>query len=126
MRRPYRLHVTTPFADNSLTAMDFGQEATSPSYTDRQSKRNDIGLFIWLCKLSNIMAAILIFQEHAQFSRNWNGENTGDSVSELKQIAVFYRALKIWKDDLETWTVGHIGTSEELPVSFYILRILHE
>jgi hypothetical protein len=106
--------------------MDFGQEATSPSYTDRQSKRNDIGLFIWLCKLSNIMAAILIFQEHAQFSRNWNGENTGDSVSELKQIAVFYRALKIWKDDLETWTVGHIGISEELPVSFYILRILHE
>ncbi|KAF4630029.1 hypothetical protein G7Y89_g8117 [Cudoniella acicularis] len=126
MRRPYRLH-KAPFEEDLISQLDFGLEARSPSSTvDMQSKQTAILAFIWLCKLSEIMAAIAIFQQRTRFSRAWNGDSIGNSMSELDEVRIFDRDLSKWKEDFEgdasDVILGHGNQDVPTPVS--ILRIV--
>jgi hypothetical protein len=124
MRRPYRLH-KDPFEETLISELDFGLEATSPLYTDVHSKRISVMAFIWLCKLSEIMAAIAVFQRRNRFSRDWDGDAGSMSASELKDISSFDQDLKDWKEAFEahaTDLTGHDGKDSAVP--FIILRVV--
>ena len=124
MRRPYRLH-KAPFQEKLITELDFGLEATSPAFTDIESKRISILAFVWLCKLSEIMAAIAVFQRRNRFSRDWNGESVGSSTSELKEVTAFDRDLTKWKEAFEDDVVKLMDQGNlDVPVAFTILRIV--
>lgn len=124
MRRPYRLH-KDPFQESLISELDFGLEATSPLYTDIQSKRIAIMSFIWLCKLSEIMAAIAVFQRKNRFSRDWDADGIGISTSELEQVSVFDQDLKDWKDAFEAAAIDMAGRKEkDDAVPFIILRVV--
>jgi hypothetical protein len=100
MRRPYRLH-RGPFEEDIITQQDFSPDAMSCSALEFQSRRIATLAFIWLCKLSEIMAAIAVFQQRTKFSREWNGENIQDSISELEEAIVFDREIRNWKNEFE-------------------------
>jgi hypothetical protein len=124
MRRPYRLH-KDPFQEPLISELDFGLEATSPLYTDVQSKRIAISGFIWLCKLSEIMAAIAVFQRRNRFSRDWDGDGIGISTSELEQVSAFERDLREWKEAFEAHAVDLAGRNEkDSAIPFIILRVV--
>lgn len=124
MRRPYRLH-KDPFEEPLISELDFGLEATSPFYTDIQSKRVSIMGFIWLCKLSEIMAAIAVFQRRHRFSRDWDGDAGGINASELEEVSGFDQDLKDWQQSFEaeaTDIAGRDGKDSAIP--FIILRVV--
>jgi hypothetical protein len=93
MRRPYRLH-RGPFEEDLISELDFSFEAASYLATEMHSKRIAIFAFIWLCKLSEIMAAIAVFQRQSKFSREWNGEQVGNNTSELDEVIAFDQEIK--------------------------------
>lgn len=129
MRRPYRLH-RGPCEEALLTPTDFDLKVTADQQrTDIQSKRIAILAFVWLCKLSEIMAAIAVFQRQTRFSREWNGEDVRDSTSELEQVTAFDRDIREWKeqfeaDAFEATRNESINDSQDIPIPFYILRIV--
>jgi hypothetical protein len=79
MRRPYRLH-RGPFEEDLTSELDFSFEAASYLTTEIQSKRIAIFAFVWLCKLSEIMAAIAVFQRQSKLSREWNRGQVGNNT----------------------------------------------
>jgi hypothetical protein len=91
MRRPHRVH-KTPIQDEIISQEDFGLEATFPSYTDVKSKQVAM-LALWFCKLSRIMEAIAIAHRRNRFARDWNGDNVGNTASELDEVNRFDREL---------------------------------
>jgi hypothetical protein len=124
MRRPYRLH-KAPYEEQLISQLDFGVEAASPSYTDIETKRISILAFVWLCKLSEIMAAIAVFQRRNRFLRDWDGESVGSSASELKEAMEFDRDLCKWKEDFEADVVCLMNRRDkDIPVPFTILRVV--
>ena len=62
MRRPYRLH-RGPSEEDMFSQLDFSFEATSYPSVELQLKQIATLAFLWLCKLSEIMAAIAVFQQ---------------------------------------------------------------
>jgi hypothetical protein len=123
MRRPHRLH-TTSQSQNIITEKDFGLEAQRPYYTDLKSKRVAMVSFIWFCKLSNIMASIAIFQRQNKFSRDWNGENSKDSSSELDQVRQFDRELETWRDEFESAILDVLGNDSPARAVFIPVALL--
>lgn len=128
MRRPYRLH-RGPCEEELLLPLDFGLKATVYVVPEIQSRQIATLSFIWLCKLSEIMAAIAVFQQRTRFSREWNGESIGSSISELDEVIVFDREIRKWKDDFETDVLEVIGDhsvkdNEDVPIPVSILRIV--
>jgi hypothetical protein len=104
MRRPQRLHKSnakTPL----LNERDFGLEVMFPRYVSVAGKKGQVVLFIMLCKLSNIMEDIAVFQRTVKFSDAWdNDENVGPQ--EIESVVVFDQALKSWRRDLDNIIVG--------------------
>jgi len=100
MRRPHRLH-KAPEDDVMVSESDFGLEAQYPSYTDRKSKQLALLAFISFCKLSKIMEAIAVAQRRNRFARDWNGENSATTASELEEVDKLYHELKRWSDEFE-------------------------
>lgn len=124
MRRPYRLH-KDPYNEMMISELDFGLEATSPMFTDIRTKRIAIMGFVWLCKLSEIMAAIAVFQRRNRFSRDWATDGVGISPSELEQVSVFDRALREWQDAFEAHAIDLVGHDEkDSLIPFIILRVV--
>lgn len=106
-----------------ITAEDFGLESTEPSFSDLPSKRIAMLAFIWLCKLSETMAGIAVFQQQVKFSKDWNG--TTDSSSDLEEVYKFDRQLEKWNADFEKSLSDLLGDSKRsysTPVVF--LRII--
>ncbi|RDL40752.1 Uncharacterized protein BP5553_00731 [Venustampulla echinocandica] len=124
MRRPYRLH-KAPFEEEMISQVDFGMEATSPLFTALESKQASMLAFIWLCKLSEIMAAIAVFQRRNKFSREWAGESAGTSTEELQDVRAFDEDLSQWKEGFEAEAVGLIEHGDQdVAVPFSVLRIV--
>lgn len=124
MRRPYRLH-KDPFEEPLISELDFGLEATTPLYTDVHSKRISVMAFISLCKLSEIMAAIAVFQRRNRFSRDWDGNSNSVNASELEAVSAFDQDLKDWMESFEahaTDLAGRDGKDSATP--FIILRVV--
>jgi hypothetical protein len=94
-----------------------------------QSKRIAATAFIWLCKLSEIMAGIAVFQQQTNFSREWNGVAVGESTSELEEVIGFDREIGKWKDTFESevldmTTDQALSEDDEVPMPVCILRIV--
>ena len=125
MRRPYRLH-TAASEKYPISHVDFGLEAANPSFVDRHSKNLQIRAFIWLCKLSDVMAAMAIFQQRNRFAQDWSGQNLDSSAQELEEATAFEADLKDWQDsfeaDMSDIIDGH--GDEDLPIPISILRII--
>ena len=112
-----------------ITQRDFSPEAMSYSELELQSRRIAILAFIWLCKLSEIMAAIAVFQQRTKFSREWNGENIQDSISELEEVIMFDREIRNWKNEFEADVLHVIQVQsdqddQDIPLPVCILRIV--
>jgi hypothetical protein len=127
MRRPYRLH-RGPFEEELISELDFSFHAASYLATEIQSKRIAIFAFVWLCKLSEIMAAIAVFQRQTKFSREWSGEQVGNNTSELDEVIAFDQELRKWKDEFEDalevlWNPSLCNT-QDVPLPVSILRIV--
>jgi hypothetical protein len=127
LRRPHRLH-KVPSEVAVISEQDFGSEEVAPFYTDIGSKRMEILAFIWLCRLSEIMAAIAAFQNRINFDRDWNGAGSGDNSAELEDVILLDRRLDSWRASFEI--AVHEATVEDdnhrpVPVSVSILYILH-
>jgi len=125
MRRPYRLH-KAPFEEELVSTSDFCSGPSVLQSTETGSKRISILAFIWLCKLSEIMAAIAVFQQRAKFSREWNGESVENSKSELDEVTAFERDIIQWKQAFETDVNELTGCQDDhdVPISISILRIV--
>ena len=129
LRRPYRLHESKS-GWKTVTDKDFGLEAIFPRFVSVHSKHNTIAAFLWLCKLSEIGAAITLFQEDNRFEREWSDQlkDRTEVTRELHQVSTFDFQLKQWKKDTqkaceEAINVAPVGTSK---MPFYILRVLNE
>jgi len=122
MRRPYRLH-RAPFEETLISQVDFGLERKYPSYTDFQSKQISMLAFIWLCKLSEIMAAIAVFQRRTRFSRDWNGESIQTSVEELLDVVKLEQELRKWKEEFEAAAVD-VVKDHDYPDTLVPMNIL--
>ncbi|KAF2789707.1 hypothetical protein K505DRAFT_341047 [Melanomma pulvis-pyrius CBS 109.77] len=72
LRRPHRLHSMTNclFSADDLI-FDFANERRSPQFCDQQTKFVQIHLFIWSCKLSQILNNALIFRGHCTNQVLW-------------------------------------------------------
>lgn len=112
-----------------VTPTDFGLESTAYDVPEMQTRRIATMAFIWLCKLSEIMAAIAVFQQQTRFSREWNGVTLGDSTSEFEDVIAFDRGIRKWKDEFES-DVAEMNRNRalpedgEVPVPVSILRIV--
>jgi len=98
LRRPYRLHNITTTGELPSYG-DFSIEATEPSFLDLPSKRLAMLSFVWLCRLSEIMARIAHFQRQFRFSLEWNG--TVDVSSGSEEIYDLDRQLDEWRSNFE-------------------------
>lgn len=128
MRRPYRLH-RGPCEEEIISPADFGLEPAVYSVPEMQSKRIAATAFIWLCKLSEIMAGIAVFQQQTNFSREWNGVAVGESTSELEEVIGFDREIGKWKDEFESGVLDMttdqaLAEDDEVPMPVCILRIV--
>ena len=100
LRRPYRIHEakkTWPIVSES----DFGREVMFPRFMTVKAKRTTIDSFIWLCKLSDIMRDIAVFQEKKRFDREWSNTllNSAAIIPEASQVSQFENRLKNWKEE---------------------------
>jgi hypothetical protein len=125
MRRPYSLHVAEQ-REYTISDHDFGLEANSPSFTDVASKRIEIRIFVWLCKLSDIMASMALLQQRSRFARDWSGTNPEDDPEELGKAASIDNHLNEWQHEFEADMSECIETAgmEDLQKSISILRII--
>lgn len=128
MRRPYRLH-RGPSEEDMISQLDFRLDAASYATDEIQQKEIANLAFIWLCKLSEIMAAIAVFQQRTRFSREWNGESIRNSISELVEVTAFDRDIRKWKDEFEADVDDVIGNQpglddQDVPIPVSILRIV--
>jgi hypothetical protein len=124
MRRPHRVH-KTPIQDEIISQEDFGLEATFPSYTDVKSKQVAM-LALWFCKLSRIMEAIAIAHRRNRFARDGNGNNVGNTASELDEVNRFDRELNSWFEPFE-FAAAELTRDEKdqsVPVPTSTLRII--
>jgi len=66
-----------------------------------KAKRTTIDSFIWLCKLSDIMRDIAVFQEKKRFDREWSNTllNSAAIIPEASQVSQFENRLKNWKEE---------------------------
>lgn len=125
MRRPYSLHLA-PLREYTISDDDFGLEAKSPSFTDVRSKHIEIRIFVWLCKLSDIMASMALFQQWARFARDWSGSSHESDMEELERASAIDGDLNDWQHEFEADMSHHIkgdGT-EDVQKSVSILRII--
>ncbi|PVH69062.1 hypothetical protein DL98DRAFT_661875 [Cadophora sp. DSE1049] len=123
LRRPYRLHHITATAVLP-SERDFGIEATEPSFMDLPLKHLAILSFVWLCRLSEIMARIANFQRQVvQVFARWNG--TVDVSSGFEEIYDLDRQLDQWRSNFET-SVSEKTEAEEVlfAPSVTLLRII--
>lgn len=129
MRRPNRLQEVENLR-GIIGEGDFGLEATFPSHMTVQSKRKSIAIFIWLCKLSNIMAELAHFQRGIQFERDWNTSGTGGSIteSEFHQVLTFDKRLHSWRKDFEAVVKASSRgpPPDDNNTGVYILRLISE
>ena len=128
MRRPYRLH-RGPSEEDMISQLDFRLDVESYTADEIQSKEIANLAFIWLCKLSEIMASIAIFQRKTNFSREWNGVSIGNSTLELEDVTALDRDIRKWKDEFEANVDRVIGNQsghngQDVPVPVSILRIV--
>lgn len=112
-----------------ISPVDFDLEAMANSDVGIHSKHIEMLAFIWLCKLSEIMAAIAVFQRRTKFSREWNGDDVGNTISELEEVTAFDQDIRKWKEDFETDAFEAlrdqpVRDSQDIPTSFSILRIV--
>lgn len=93
-----------------------------------KSKRIAMLAFTWFCRLSDIMAAIAVFQRQSKFSRDWNGDNILDCSSELKSVKRLDQALETWKKDFEAAIIDVLGEDKPqiIPIPVAILQIISQ
>ncbi|KIX06613.1 uncharacterized protein Z518_04589 [Rhinocladiella mackenziei CBS 650.93] len=118
LRRLHRLHEknsTWPM----VTSADFGAEAICPKYMPLNSKKVMMGAFIWLCKLSELMAEIGEFQLKTGFDREWRGkpEETNAIMQRIVQTSKFESRVNAWVvefgfEDCERTDEEYIGMSK--------------
>jgi hypothetical protein len=128
MRRPYRLH-RGPSEEDTISQFDFRLDVASYAADEIHQKEIANLAFVWLCKLSEIMAAIAVFQQQTRFSREWNGESIRNSISELVEVTAFDRDIRKWKDEFEADVDDVIGNQpglddQDVPIPVSILRIV--
>jgi hypothetical protein len=128
MRRPYRLH-RGPSEEDMISQFDFRLDVASYAADEIHQKEIANLAFVWLCKLSEIMAAIAVFQQQTRFSREWNGESIRNSISELVEVTAFDRDIRKWKDEFEADVDDVIGNQpglddQDVPIPVSILRIV--
>jgi hypothetical protein len=126
MRRPDRLHKSNA---NQLfpNERDLGVEVILPQFTSVPRKRAHFALFIMLCKLSNIMEDIAVFQRTVKFSYAWNnGATVGPQ--ELQSVMAFDQALKSWRRALDGNVIGAQEQRNEHSggAMVYVLQIMSE
>jgi hypothetical protein len=85
-----------------VTQLDFGPEALVPSYTDATGKRAMILAFIGLCKLSNLIAEIGIFQHqnHDLFrspSAPSKNSSTSTMMGLMNKVSEFDHEVRLLK-----------------------------
>jgi hypothetical protein len=100
LRRPHRLQEAE--SDWALIKeTDFGIEVLHPRYVDVGYKRAMAKAFISLCKLTDIMRTIAVFQENNRFEREWSeGSISREAImTELTEVSRFDKQLKDWKDE---------------------------
>ncbi|KAI9743670.1 MAG: hypothetical protein M1818_002986 [Claussenomyces sp. TS43310] len=109
---------------------DFGLEVLFPGYTSEVAKKEHVSLFILLCRLSNIMENVAIFQRNACFARDWSKTSASLTPQEVKYVAGFERELRSWRIQLDG--AISINTGSRLRRSkrsktplVYILRIIN-
>jgi hypothetical protein len=107
---------------------DFGLEPSYPSYVDVEQKRILMSTFIPLCKLSNIMEAVAVFQRSVSFRQKWNGNLGRVKLLDMLQVIGFERRLRAWREDLDAVTreVVDSDVHRSIIVPIYSLRILSE
>ena len=100
LRRPYRIHE----AKSSwpiISEADFGLEVMFPQFITVKTKRSTIDAFIWLCKLSDIMRDIAVFQEEKRFDREWSDSliNQASIMGEASRVLQFDSQLRNWREE---------------------------
>ncbi|KAH8803134.1 hypothetical protein F5884DRAFT_861470 [Xylogone sp. PMI_703] len=126
MRRPQRLHKIPEGEeeDNIITESDFGPEAKFPAFTDLPSKKSAMLTFIWFCKLSKIMANIAVAQRKHRFSRDWSGDEVGNTESELVEVNKLDAELQCWLQDFENAAAEVTKLIKIVPVPISTMRIM--
>jgi hypothetical protein len=112
-----------------ISQFDFRLDVASYAADEIHQKEIANLAFVWLCKLSEIMAAIAVFQQQTRFSREWNGESIRNSISELVEVTAFDRDIRKWKDEFEADVDDVIGNQpglddQDVPIPVSILRIV--
>jgi hypothetical protein len=127
LRNPHRLQSSTD-APVLLSEEDFGLESSYPSYVDVEQRRILMSTFIALCKLSNIMGAVAIFQRSASFTQNWNGNLDRLKLLDLLQVIGFECQLRAWREDFDAVTREAVDSDvhRSIIAPVYSLRILSE
>ena len=129
LRRPYRLHEPA-LGWKAVTERDFGLETIFPRYVSVLSKRDTIAAFLWLCKLTDIVSAMTVFQEDSRFEREWsdNVKDRTEITRELQQISMFDAQLKKWRKEFQKESEEAIENAkpEISKMPFYVLRLLNE
>ncbi|KAI9811866.1 MAG: hypothetical protein M1827_005217 [Pycnora praestabilis] len=127
LRRPEELRVD--YSTNSAVRReDFGFESCFPSFTDLRSKAWTIEVFLWLCKLSEIMGQIMDFQRRHHYVPCTVSVGEGRAVKprELLGVAELDRQLMTWRRDFLKAFKDAVADSSAVKKHFYILRIISE
>jgi hypothetical protein len=117
MRRPDRLHETQA-GRRAVSEVDFRMEAQTM----------DMFAFVWLCKLSEIMADIAIFQRDNKFSRDWNANDSCVGLSEAEKVIGLEQELRSWRGHFEMAALKVVSGDRfhNIQVPHSNLRILNQ
>jgi hypothetical protein len=99
LRRAYRIQETKSTWP-TINKYAFGLELMFPRFMDIMTKEAMIEAFIWLCKLSDIIRDIAVFQERNRFDRKWSDSRIDkeDIMPEFNQVSQFDCQLKSWRE----------------------------
>jgi len=127
MRRPNRL-CHEGYTRKLPTERDFGLEVLFSTDSTARLKRQQVVMFVLLCKLSDIMEEIALFQRNVTFFRDWNVETQRISREEVSQVIKLEQELKSWRAELDRVTVDRVQrrTKRSRIPFIYILRIMSE
>jgi hypothetical protein len=127
MRRPNRL-CHEGYTRKLPTERDFGLEVLFSTDSTARLKRQQVVMFVLLCKLSDIMEEIALFQRNVTFFRDWSVETQRISKEEVRQVIKLEQELKSWRAELDRVTVDRVQrrTKQSRIPFIYILRIMSE
>lgn len=82
---------------------DFGMEIVYPKFVDIDHKMGMVKAFIWLCKLTDIMSKVAVFQDNNRYERKWSDDLVSRDFirSESEEVVVFDKQLRSWKQEYQ-------------------------